>query len=922
MEIIWDHPSRLLALWALVPLGFLLWFGRHGRQLRAEQFLSSKMAPRLLPEFRSGRWLLQSLLWLIAVTCLCIAMAGPRWGVAIETVTQRGADLIVALDVSRSMLSRDVTPSRIDRARSDLLDLLKKLEGDRVGLVAFAGKASVVCPLTTDQGFFQLALDEVGPHSVSIGGTAIGDAIRTCLDNMEHSNERDQAIVLITDGEDHDSFPEEAAAMAADREVRIFCIGLGDASEGSRVPAADDSGFMKFEGQEVWSKMDESLLKTIAATTQGAYVPAQTLDYDLGQIYEEHLASLRGGEFATEQRKRHKERFQVFVAAGLLALLLELFLTPKARRLQGLAAAWLLVSSGPSWGQDTPTPSVLVDQGLEHLANQRWDQAIASLQAAQKAAPEQPIIAFNLGCAHAAAGQPDPSRLAYLEAAKTKDPSLIARAQYNLGELESDQARTLFGEDPAAATPEMREQGLAMLETAIRHYRSCLEMDAEHADARHNLELIRLWIKHMEHVWAERDKQEDNADQEPDPVHELYELATQSRQLWFDGIQVAEQADSAERRVAMEAVAQQHETLAEAIEPIKQQILEQFDAQANPASTAPGTPSPPPPDDEQLQAMQQARTFLEQALTAAATAQREAAAEFRTSDLTASPPQAKNAATALLGTWSALSQFSDLLQHMLKDQEQVVEPLASHDPTAPATDDWQIAAELQSPIGDLTPLMVAKAKQQLEQMQAMSGANPAASDDPGVPQLAPAQEDPPPSPTPAPPANPELEEQLAKLQKAVELAEQYEPEIINQSALAHEQLLIPAPEQATPAAQESLRMLQEIAEQLPQSPSQNSQQGQDPQDGEQDQQDSEEQTDDSKSEENEQQEQDSQEPQSQDPSSGSQDEQAQPNEPQPMTPEQMEALLQLAAEQEREAKERRDKVRGVLVAPRKAKRDW
>ena len=167
------------------------------------------------------------------------------------------------------------------------------------------------------------------------GGSYIGDAVRSALDAMPEAAGRDQAIVLITDGEDQDSLPLDAADRAAARGVKIFTVGLGDQQEGGRIPVENQMGetvYLQHEGQIVWSKLDDDLLREMALRTNGAYVPAGTTAYDLGRIYDEHLAALTAGEFSTENRKRYRERFQIFLLFGLLALGLELLLADQPAR--------------------------------------------------------------------------------------------------------------------------------------------------------------------------------------------------------------------------------------------------------------------------------------------------------------------------------------------------------------------------------------------------------------------------------------------------------------------------------------------------------------------------------------------------------------------------------------------------------------
>ena len=330
----WYNP-QLLLLWWILPLivGLFVYANRRCHRA-AERFASQTMLERLLPASdRVRHWVKLSLL-IAAFACLIAAAARPRWGVFFQEVRSRGVDMFVLLDVSRSMLAEDVAPNRMDRAKSDILDLLNKLRGDRVGLIVFAGAAVVKSPLTTDQGFFRMMLDEIGVHSAPRGGSLIGDAVRKALESMETRHDRDQVIVVITDGEDHDSFPEEAAQQAAERGVKIFTVGLGDAEEGNRIPIRDEGGnltYLQHDGQEVWSRMDEELLKKMALTTDGAYIPARTRAYDLGQVYEESLSGLTRGDITAEQRRRYQERFQLFVMIGLGLLLLEM-LVPRYSR--------------------------------------------------------------------------------------------------------------------------------------------------------------------------------------------------------------------------------------------------------------------------------------------------------------------------------------------------------------------------------------------------------------------------------------------------------------------------------------------------------------------------------------------------------------------------------------------------------------
>jgi len=327
----WQNPNILFLLWIVPLLAGLAIFSFRRRMLAARRFADDAMVVRLMPSFEGARPWLSLGVMLLGISLLIVAGGRPRFGEYFEKVTRRGVDLFVLIDVSRSMMAEDVSPSRLERAKSDVRDLLKKLPGDRVGLIVFAGKPAVKVPLTTDQGFYRTALDEVNSLSAPRGGTQIGDAVRLALGAMDERRDRDQVVVLITDGEDHDSFPREAATAAAERGVKIFTVGLGDPTEGARIPIRDESGnlvYLKHEGHEHWSKMDETLLQEMALYTKGAYIPAKTTVYDLGNVYEKHLRGLARGDIESEKRKRYKDRFQLFVSLGLLFYMVGMLIAP------------------------------------------------------------------------------------------------------------------------------------------------------------------------------------------------------------------------------------------------------------------------------------------------------------------------------------------------------------------------------------------------------------------------------------------------------------------------------------------------------------------------------------------------------------------------------------------------------------------
>ena len=330
----WQFPQALYLILPLCIGWFALAIYSEGKRASARlAFMMQPMMVRMLPPISKARFWSKLILFEVAMVMGLVALAGPQFGEQYEVVIPRGSDLYVIIDVSRSMLADDVVPTRLGRAKADVSALVNRLQGERIGLIAFAGQAVVKCPLTVDYDSFRRALDELDPNSAPRGGTAIGDAIRKALEVFNANAERDQSILLITDGDDQQSYPLEAAALAAERQVTVFTVGLGDADTGSRVPQkANSSAFMEHEGQQVWSKLDSKLLQEIALKTSGVYIPAGTRAYDLGQLYVDHLQGKRGKDVEGQQRMRRAERYQFFLAIALFALIADWCLSPYAKK--------------------------------------------------------------------------------------------------------------------------------------------------------------------------------------------------------------------------------------------------------------------------------------------------------------------------------------------------------------------------------------------------------------------------------------------------------------------------------------------------------------------------------------------------------------------------------------------------------------
>lgn len=322
-----DDLRYLHLLWVVLALIGLYVYGFARKRKAMLVFASANLLSSLSPRVSPIRQKIKASYVVLALGFIVAALIGPRWGEEFREFRRKGIDIMVCLDVSRSMLAEDIHPNRLDRAKADIRELLSILPGDRIGLIAFAGKSEVKCPLTIDRGFYRLVLDEIDTNSVPVGGSLIGDAIRLASSSFTDNIKNHKVIIVITDGEDHESFPADAARDAYEEHgIRVFTIGLGSVATGQRIPIHTPEGqvaFLQYEGKEVWSKLDPETLTKMAVVGGGAYVPAGTRSIDIEGIYNEHIATLDEREFETAMKIQQVSRFQWFAAAALLLLLLE-----------------------------------------------------------------------------------------------------------------------------------------------------------------------------------------------------------------------------------------------------------------------------------------------------------------------------------------------------------------------------------------------------------------------------------------------------------------------------------------------------------------------------------------------------------------------------------------------------------------------
>ncbi len=504
----------LNAVWGVVVLAAIL----VALELRGgsllERLISPLMQDRLVNKATTARRIAAVLLFCTALLTLVLALMRPQWGSSVQIQSRVDAQIMICLDVSKSMLADDVVPNRLERAKAEIDSLLSLMgDGQQLGLMAFAGKSSVLCPMTTDFGFLRLILNEATPETVGLGGTRIGEAILKAVDGFRDAGDVNRLILLITDGEDHDSFPMDAAKAAREKGVRVVSIGFGD-ELGSKIEVTDPkTGARTFvkdrTGAEVVSRLDGETLRDIALETQGAYIPAGTGALDLQSIYDSHIATLLKGTEAAEETIVRNEAYQWCVLAALCLLVAALALptffvndmdTQKMLATGARATIFLFLIftaqtvDAQSQAANEPTKNKSAAVELPTATVEKSSEAPA-------AAAGTPREIYNQAIAFVSSN-PDRAESLLNESRRSAgvDGELRFRTLYNLGWVEVNRADALLQSQP--------EEALKHLELSASRFREAIRVRPDDADSRYNLEILSRRILELTDQIAKKNPQE------------------------------------------------------------------------------------------------------------------------------------------------------------------------------------------------------------------------------------------------------------------------------------------------------------------------------------------------------------------------------------------------------------------------------
>ncbi len=501
--IFWGAPNLrylLLAL-PLLPLGFVA--GWLIARRRLDRFADRELGPMLADSRHQGLWWLKGVLFTLGLGLLIVAAARPRWGEKLQIYKGRGIDVIIALDASKSMLAQDIRPSRLERAKVELSSILESLTGNRVAIVAFAGDAHVLCPLTTDVEAAKLFLDIIDPLAMPRPGTNIQRALEVSASMFTPQEEGSRAVILITDGDNLEGDPAAAARMLKDLGARLYIVGVGT-HEGSTIPeAAGGSTTYKKDTEDklVISRLAERLLLVMARETDGRYYRSEGLSLDnlASELDRLRKKELEGGEFVERE-----ERYQGFLLVSFILIFLSIlisdrrgawfsfprlqFKSMKFRLLPVFVFLLLADAAGAGVGAKMRAGNAQMKKGNFQEAHDRYQEALVL-------EPDNPKIHYNLGRALYKQGKHQEAASEFQLAMLSRDRRLQARTMYNIGNCA------------------YRQGGL---DQAIQAYTMSLLLNPNDIQAKQNLELtLRMKDQQKNQGDSTQQKKDQQQNQQP-----------------------------------------------------------------------------------------------------------------------------------------------------------------------------------------------------------------------------------------------------------------------------------------------------------------------------------------------------------------------------------------------------------------------
>jgi Ca-activated chloride channel family protein len=512
------QPQFLWVLLLALPLvtGFFYWSWRVKQKL-IRQFVQARLLSTLTVGVSPGRQKFRLALLVAAVAGVLAALAGPQWGFAWEEAAQRGLDIVVAVDTSRSMLAADVTPNRLEKAKLAAFDLMRQAGEDRLGLVAFAGTAFLQCPLTLDEEAFRQSVDALNAGIIPQGGTALSQAIRTAQAAFEKGNNNHKVLILFTDGEDHDADVETlgAAKEAAEAGLRIFTVGVGTAA-GELLRVSDEQGnpaFVKDEdGNAVKSHLNEPLLEQIATAAGGFYLPLRGPN-PMEVLYSRGLAPLPKSESKTQLTRVFRERYHWPLGFAIVCLLLELLLPERVRSRRAETTGG---TASPGWQKAAAVLVVLMvaapapaspPRAFNEYKSGDYQAAFEEYNRLAGEKTNDYRLHYNAGTSAYRAKELDAAEKQLGAALNSpeiaSDLDTQERTYFNLG-------NTLYHLGQPAPDPKKKQE---RWEQSIASYARALQLNTNDVDARNNLAFVKKKLEELKQQQQQQQKDQKNQDQ-------------------------------------------------------------------------------------------------------------------------------------------------------------------------------------------------------------------------------------------------------------------------------------------------------------------------------------------------------------------------------------------------------------------------
>ena len=476
---------------------------------RLQEFVSARLLPQLAGTVNRPRRIVRFGMLLLGLSLALVSLAQPRWGYTFEDVKRKGLDLLIAVDTSRSMLSNDVQPNRIERVKLATQDLINELQGDRVGLIAFAGRAFLQAPLTIDYEAVMESINDLDTQTIPEGGTNISSAIDLATQSFGKSAVGNRALIIFTDGEELTGDAVKAAKAAADEGVRIFTVGVGT-PQGSLIPIISENGETAFvkdsAGQVVKSKLDEKPLHEIAQATGGFYVHLENGPRTMQQIYNEGLAKMQAAEIDVRLSRRPIERYEWPLGAAVIALALSILIGERKRvrernyvpspvkaipKTVGIALAIFCCQIAYA-----TTP------GLKAYQDGKFEDAYSQFQETLKAHPQsraEDKLQFDSGTAAYKLKDYSKALESFSQALLSRDTGLQSKSHYNLG-------NTLYQRGEVQKNDEKK---LRDWTNALDHYEQTLKAEPQNKEAKENYDYVKKKIDEL--------KNKKQPEQQPSP---------------------------------------------------------------------------------------------------------------------------------------------------------------------------------------------------------------------------------------------------------------------------------------------------------------------------------------------------------------------------------------------------------------------